>query len=285
MNWKETVKEIPEEMKPVFLSQSDQGDEVECDLGCLVLNKKGEKFWHIGNEKFIKLNARKFWQSLALKDNVIPADTRDDELRGWLAFYLQRLETFDKRFLTLGKEVMYSGNGLYDLDFYVAGILNRAMSLSFGFITLMGSSNYISAAHLVRPFLDTYLRLTASWLVSNPHEFARKVLLGERIDLMRDKDNKQMTDCYLVQKETSRYPWMKKVYEETSGFVHFSSKHIHGATAFNKMEDGKVKTFIGRTDNEVSEENKLEAVIGMIEIANCIVEQVFGWVLTKRLMG
>lgn len=177
-----------------------------------------------------------------------------------------------------------SGEGIYPLDFYVSGIVSRSLSLIYGFETLIISHNYIAAAHLVRPHLDNFMRLNAAWLTENPHEFANKVWKGEHVRKLKDRDGKLMNDRYLKEKATERYPWMESVYDETSGFIHFSNKHIKSTMSLSD-EDDMIETFLGKTDNKVSNKNKLEAIMCMVETCNAIAEAIFGWIETKRIKG
>ncbi|WEA01709.1 hypothetical protein [Mucilaginibacter sp. SJ] len=119
----------------------------------------------------------------------------------------------------------------------------------------------------------------------DPHGFATEVWKGNPIRKIRDTDGKFMTDSYLKEKATIDYPWIADVYEATSGFIHFSDKHIANATTLTKGKESSLTTFIGKVDNQVYYESKIEATIGMIEISNCIAKQVFGWIETKRLNG
>jgi len=46
-----------------------------------------------------------------------------------------------------------------------------------------------------------------------------------------------------------------------------------------------LRTFIGKIDNNITYQSKIEAVIGMIEISNLISNSVYGWIATKRIEG
>ncbi|RZK04110.1 MAG: hypothetical protein EOO43_22815 [Flavobacterium sp.] len=127
--------------------------------------------------------------------------------------------------------------------------------------------------------------MNAAWLAENPHEFATEVWKGVQINKLKDKDGKFMKDYYLKEKATERYPWMKDVYDETSGFVHFSNKHIMSATTVSKSKDNVMETFLSKTDNGVSNKNKLEAIMCMTETCNAIADSIFGWIDTKRIKG
>jgi len=279
---------FPEPHEPVLLAKEPTEEFVnKCRLGRIVSeDNTGEKGWFVDNEfGVITLSSRKYWAHLIEKPLGVPDSEDENILEAWLKGYMSKLASFEKKFQKLAECMISSGKGIYPLDYYVSGVLNRSLSLIYGFETLIASANFISAVHLVRPHLDNYLRLSAAWLVEQPHDFANRVWKGDVIRKMKDRDGKFMTDAYLKEKAAIDYPWITDVYEASSGFIHFSNKHIMNATSLSTDNDNALVTFIGKTDNNVSYHSKLEAVIGMIEISNCISNQVFGWVDTKRING
>lgn len=280
LKWIKTADVLPEEFKPVFLTKNEDDGVSMADIGYLLTSDNGKEkgFLVDNNTKVVKLHARSFWMYLEEKTFFVP-DVEDKDLGQTVLDFLERLRFFDEKFRRLSFWMIKSGHGLYHLDFYVSGIISRSLSLIYGFETLILSKNYVSAAHLVRPHLDNFMRLNASWLVENPHEFASKVWAGEQVRKLRDREGKLMVDAYLKQKATELYPWMKDVYEETSGFVHFSNKHINNAIS---VDEEMLTTFLGKIDNNVSNKVKLEATMCMIETCNAIADLIFGWIDTKR---
>jgi len=288
INWINTKDSMPLADVPVFLTKNPNATLKDSDIGHLISDGNGLVGWFTGDkDKILRIESRTFWIHLKEQELSIPAslDTPDMELEPLIEPFLNKLRLFDAKFMRLANAMMQSGNGLYHLDFYIAGILNRSLSLIYGFETLLQSSNFLSASHLVRPLLDNYLRLLAAYLVDNPHEFAKKIWEGEVVRKLKDKDGQKMSDDYLKKKATENYPWIENVYEETSGFIHFSAKHIKNATTLEKEGERQLLTYIGRYDNKVRNESKLEAIICTIEICNCISELVFGYTDTKRIKG
>ncbi len=152
-----------------------------------------------------------------------------------------------------------------------------------GFQLLLKSSNILAASHLVRPHLDNYLRLSAAWLVDAPHDFATKVWAGDPINKMKDRNNNTMTDAHLKNIASAEYPWIESVYTNTSGYVHFSGKHITNTTRLKK--DHTLLTYVGGQDFEITNEERINAIACMIEISNYITQIVYGWIETKRIKG
>ncbi|WDF77240.1 hypothetical protein PQ469_25470 [Mucilaginibacter sp. KACC 22773] len=280
--------DYPDLEEPVLLAKDPTTDFIkECRLGRLVyMDGTNEKGWFVDNdEATITVASRRYWAKLIETPIGIPKTDNLEILKVFFEGYMGELRLYEKKFQKLAACMITSGKGTYSLDYYISGILNRSLSLIYGFETLIGTSNFLSAAHLVRPHLDNYLRLSAAWMVSEPHAFATNVWKGEVIRKMKDKSGKFMTDSYLKDKAAEDYPWITNVYQATSGFIHFGEKHIRNATTLITGEEDTLTTFIGKVDNQVSYESKIEATIGMIEISNCIAKQVYGWIETKRIKG
>ena len=283
--WQDIESGLPD-LRPVMLCKEPTDEILQINIGALVTNDSGVNGWFIGNETLVlTLPSRRYWTYVVETDLTIAPVKQDSELLATLVSYTEKLRRFEKKFQVLGAEMMKSGNGLYPLDLYINGILSRSSSLLYGFDTLINSENFLSAAHLVRPHLDNYLRLLAGWMVKDPHEFASQVLSGIAVRKMKDKNGKFMTDAYLKDKAVEDFPWMADVYEETSGFIHFSHKHILNATTLSSTKECTLESHIGKSDHQVSNQSKLEAIICMIDISNSIATRITGWIETKRFMG
>lgn len=196
---------------------------------------------------------------------------------------LKTLEAQEKRILELGKDLLSTSH--YPLDLLASAVLDRSLHLIFGFTSLVRGENYITACHLVRCHLDNVLRFSAAWLVDDPHRLAMQIMSGERIDNMRDRDGKKLKDWYLRNKLHEEYPWVKKVYEETSGFIHLSKKHIFTSSKLKDIKEGTVEIRIGKRDNYVPDAARIEATQGMNEITNVLCDYIEGWIWTKNNQG
>ncbi len=174
-------------------------------------------------------------------------------------------------------------NGIYGLDLLAQAVLHRSLMLTSGFSDLIEKRNYTCAAPLVRFQLDNALRFYASSLVDNPHDFAIEVVVkGERIDKMKDRDGERMRDWYLASKLTEHHPWVKNVYDETSGFVHFSHKHFYNSS---RLADGGRLQFLmpfEPHDAFVSAEDFEEATFVFNEATKLLLDLMRDWVLNKR---
>jgi hypothetical protein len=193
---------------------------------------------------------------------------------------LIELESYEKIIFDLAKK-MHPGN-TYPIDILINATMDRTLHLIFGFTNLLRSSNYIAACHLVRCHLDNILRLSSVWLVKEPHKLATELMSGTQLDKMIDKDGKKLKDWYLRNKLNEEYPWVKNVYEETSGFIHLSKKHIFTSSRMTDKNEGTIEMVISKHDNYVTDEHRIEATTGMIEISKILCHYIEGWIHTKN---
>lgn len=286
IQWYEINSLLPTFDTPVILSKKEQQDYQNCRIGRLTLDDdKSFLGWFVDNDtQVITLGSRPYWTHLLEVDLTIVI-SEDDSISPYnVKLYLNKLSSLEQRIIQLGKAMLESGKGVYFLDYFVSGILSRSLSLLYAFQTLVESNNYVGAAHLIRPHLDNFLRLFATYIADCPHDIAKKVWQGTALDKLKDKDGMIMKDYYLKKKATELYPWIEKVYNETSGFIHFSQKHIDNTTKAY-IKERKFQTYISKTDNDISIETKIEGIACMLEITNCIITHVYGWIETKRIKG
>jgi hypothetical protein len=173
------------------------------------------------------------------------------------------------------------GGALYPVDLLALAVLNRSIDLLQGFCLLIKADNYLAAAPLVRMQLDNLLRFSAVWLVSDSHEFAMSIMRGTPVRDLKDKDERKMHDSALVSELEKKSPWVKRVYRETSGFVHLSEKHIFSLLDKPSHERQRFELSIGRSGEKVPAEFKIEAVVAFAKITNEVFHLVDGWVFTK----
>ncbi|WP_282133219.1 hypothetical protein [Cellulophaga baltica] len=152
----------------------------------------------------------------------------------------------EKLFILEIKKIYEIEEGISKINHYIMSIANRAISLNRGFVTLAESNNYQTAISLMRLQIDNCLRLYALSLYSDSGEFYEKVLKGEHIRNLKDRDGNRMTDNYLVTKIDKIFPQFKSLYQKLSGHIHFSSEHF----AFNnKVENDTYSISVGNIED------------------------------------
>lgn len=119
---------------------------------------------------------------------------------------------------------------------FTFSIVHRAIELNRGFKTLSDSNNWITAINLLRLQADNCMRLFALSLVQDRLDFYERIQNGEHIRNIKDVEGNKMTDLYLSQKLDNLYTGFRLLYENTSGFIHFSNEHIKFNT--DRIDDG-----------------------------------------------
>jgi hypothetical protein len=161
-----------------------------------------------------------------------------DQMFQWIDRTQDELLTaFENRFKQ-GKQFGHQHLFLY-------GIANRTLAQTRAFKMCVADRNGLVATALLRLQLDTALRLYALFWVADANAFSEKVFNGEQIDRLKAADGKQMKDKYLRDKLVIQYPWMETVYTQTSGSIHFSSRHILEASKINDAETGSCTLQLG----------------------------------------
>jgi hypothetical protein len=108
------------------------------------------------------------------------------------------------------------------------------------------------AASLLRLQLDTVLRLYALFWVADPEDFATKVFNGISVNKLKASDGSLMTDRYLRDRIASKNDWVPAVYAESSGYIHFSHRHIKAALPMEDSTTGQAQVHIGHYDVDMS---------------------------------
>lgn len=131
---------------------------------------------------------------------------------------------------------------------YLFGVARRALALSAAFRAMVADRNSLVAASVVRMQLDTVLRLYALFWVAEPDKFAARVFQGTPINKLKSADGHLLTDKYLRERLIPKNPWISSVYEETSGYIHFSDRHIKAAIELLDSKTGHAELRIGPRD-------------------------------------
>ncbi|HYC01957.1 MAG TPA: hypothetical protein VED40_01610 [Azospirillaceae bacterium] len=125
--------------------------------------------------------------------------------------------------------VLTPGTPVLMLDLLVVGALNRTVAQIAGFAQLVRARNFLCAASLLRPQLDTAIRLFGISLTDDQEAYARLVLAGEKITGFKDRKGRRLNDGYLAERLSEHFRWVKPVYDASSGFIHLSSRHVQQA--------------------------------------------------------
>ncbi|MBK5214201.1 MAG: hypothetical protein JJE55_11140 [Flavobacteriaceae bacterium] len=166
---------------------------------------------------------------------------------------------------------------LYKASHYCFSIVHRAIELNRAYKTLTNVNNYITAITLIRLQADNCMRLFALSLVENRRDFYEEVMKGTHIRNLKDGDGKKMTDAYLADKLDKIFPEFKNLYQNTSGFIHFSNEHIFLNNTRTETEDTfRMTTLISKTA-ELSMEKKVDYSFNMFYVGKNLYKLLKGY--------
>lgn len=114
------------------------------------------------------------------------------------------------------------GQSLLKEDLFFCASLNRSVQLSEGFITLLQQRNLSCVGAILRLLLDNCMRTYAAFIAKNKDDVIDCVIHGEKISDQLDIDGHKMTDCYLKKKMKAFNKSFPDVYNQASGYIHFS---------------------------------------------------------------
>lgn len=172
---------------------------------------------------------------------------------------------------------------MFGLDLLAYGAIKRNLSTTTAISQMVSSWNMLSARSLLRVHIDTALRFSAAWLVEQPHDFALKIIGGQRIDKLKDRTGTKLTDAYLVKTRASEYPWLPKVYDSLSGYIHFSGTHVLDSVAALGDEDMSISFEVAATDYKFPEFSWREILECTHEATDMLTKYLDGYIFTKRL--
>jgi len=178
----------------------------------------------------------------------------------------------------------YEGNhDFYTTDFLVFAVTKRTLSMGRAFLAMIAIPNFGVAAALLRMQLDTALRFSAMALVESPTKFASDILGDLRIDKMRSRTGQRLTDRYLVQRlsASASAPWIERVYEETSGFIHLSGRHMYQTFESLNETDRTVKFVMSAEDVSRPPSAYIEIVTAFDATTGLIVSLLTSWLDTR----
>jgi hypothetical protein len=186
-------------------------------------------------------------------------DTQDKFFGDWSEYKRAR----DDLFLICSDALRFPSQHEHERHFILAAA-RRTLSLEMSLRQTIDSRNGQMAMTIVRLNLDTLARFYALYWADETkgmtaESFAREVAKGTSIRSMKFLGGKEKaTDQWLIQKIVGLGDWIPKVYQKTSGAIHFSDFHIRQLLQQCKpkksLEDGSLQAeiHIGATENDPS---------------------------------
>jgi hypothetical protein len=135
------------------------------------------------------------------------------------------------------------GENLLSLDLCFCGLMDRSVRLAQGFLPMLKSRNLTCAGALLRLQLDNCLRLYAIYIAEDEQAVVDCLLEGNSIGKLCDKSGKKMSDAYLKEQLGQYDKRLPIVYDNASGFIHFSSKAMY--QSIYECKDNAIRFQVG----------------------------------------
>lgn len=189
----------------------------------------------------------------------------------------------------LSKRFLLASDGdIFSVDLMVAAVMNRSYSLVDAFIDALDHWNLVVAAPILRIQIDSLVRLAYMANAPSSEEVAAYIIGGGEFRKLRDKENKKLIDRRLIELAETAHPWVKGVYEATSGWVHLSPAHLYATWQLRDSEPAEetYKTLLGAIPTrpeQIPLSALRELLIGMTEATAEIFTYVEIWESRKGL--
>ena len=151
----------------------------------------------------------------------LPELPRLSELVGMLAGLSERFEEHLEGAIAIGM------NNIHGEDHLVIAALRRALDNMQGIVAMADQRNMFCGVPIVRFQIDTAMTLYGRRLVADVDDYVAHMMKGEERRKYKDRDGEKMADAYLHKKLTGEHEHTSNLYSESSGFVHFSTQHLH----------------------------------------------------------
>ncbi len=197
----------------------------------------------------------------------------------------QELESLEAQLQTLletGHKALEARDGaMFLLDLIIVGAVKRSLSLGHGMISMVKAKNMTCARAIVRMQIDTVSRLLAYTYVDDPESMASKIISGVPLYKFRSREGHFLRDVHLIDRLNDSHPWVREVYNRTSGEVHFSEKQLFASV---QATDDSARTFsmvISPFDEKYPEWSWSEVVTCFHRLDEILVEVLEAYVVHK----
>lgn len=174
-----------------------------------------------------------------------------------------------------------SGAPMFVLDFILIGATKRSLGLGHGLVAMVESKNMMCARALVRMQIDTVSRLLAYTYVVDPEHVAKEVIGGKKLNKFKSREGKTLVDGYLIDRMTKTYPWVRTVYDLTSGEIHFSEKQFFASIHSLDEDTRMMRMEIGPSDIKFPEWSWIEVVTCFSKLCEILVQTVASYASHK----
>ena len=170
--------------------------------------------------------------------------------------YVNRLSDCREALTKLYIESVDMTNTHFQYNIFLSCVLDRALSVNKGYMSLTDSNNYFCAVAMLRMQIENCTRLYGMTLVVDDSKYIFDWMTGEKISKFQDVNtHKSLSDSYIASLLENKYKNIAAMYKEACGFVHFSKRQLYD-TAKVKSGTRTVNLKVSETDALKDEEKK-----------------------------
>ncbi len=158
--------------------------------------------------------------------------------------------------------------------------LQRSYGLVDAFIDAVDHYNLHAGAPLLRVQLDTLFRLSYVCRAPSVDDVVTAVMAGTDFRHMKDVEGRRLSDGRLKDLAQPFHPWTAEVYDNASGWVHFSQAHLGAAW---RIEGDVLSGGVPLRPDVVPERLWRELLDAMRQATLEVLEYAEGWASRKGL--
>jgi hypothetical protein len=200
-----------------------------------------------------------------------------------LAQCIKDVSISHEKFTKMGKDIIRANDQTwYVIDSLAVAVINRAIQLIDGYVTLANTNNYIAVIPFIRLQLDNALRFYAISLVTDPNEFFLHFMDGKPVNYYKSKTGENLSDNYLAKTLDAACPGVLRLYKETCDYVHLSRQHVHASKC---IVEGLLTLRVMDVDNPIevfSIEAKYNFTANMLEMGKLVLVVLDRWKRMKE---
>ena len=208
-----------------------------------------------------------------------------DEALPSLTDLIEALATMREEHIDYFREaVAGQAEGVCAKDHLVIAALRRSLDNISGFLAMVDQRNIFCGVPIIRFQLDTAMSLFARTFVADVFAYAKHIAEGKERRKYLDRHGRRLTDSYLHKELTKKHDLVTELYSDSSGYVHFSTHHMHrvididefqrtGNIVFKEIEEMTA----GWNDEEVK-----DAVLTFLWATDAILAECADWRAARR---
>ncbi|PXW66436.1 hypothetical protein C7964_10978 [Loktanella sp. PT4BL] len=206
-----------------------------------------------------------------------------------LSARLSKLVKLEKELTRKAAHIIQPNAPMYIVDWFVMGAAQRTLAQSRGFRSMIETSNFPSAAILLRTQIDTAMRINGLRYLDEPEDQLLEVFEGKKtfrnlFSWQKTEKDKPiaMHDKKLREWLQEDEPWIERIYEKTSDFVHLSFRPLFAS--IQHLDDNERVAYFAITgeDNAKDETNYYEICDAFFDVSKLTCTSILAALLARH---